>query len=186
MPSALKTYQLSAKEYKTIFDELFPSLCFFANKYMVDLETSKDIVQEVFIKVWEKNTAFKSRESVKSYLYISVRNKALDVLKSVNYRNTHLQKDDIEKLKSESFFLREVVVAEVDKIVRKAVNTLPKKCARIIKLSLNGLTNTEIAQELQISINTIKAQKRIAYQKLRPLLKDYYLLIAFICSQKYY
>lgn len=174
------TYNLSEKEYRKIFNELFTSLCFFTNKYVNDLDVAKDIVQEVFIKVWENDIRFKSKESVKSYLYISLKNKALDFLKSSNYRHHYLQKESIERLESESFFLREVIVVEIDKIVREAVDTLPKKCAQIIKLSLNGLTNIEIAKELKISINTIKTQKRIAYQKLRPVLKDYYLLMTLI------
>ena len=86
----------------------------------------------------------------------------------------------MEKLETEPFFLREVVILETSSIIENAINTLPNKCAQIIKLSIKDFTNAQIAEELGISINTVKAQKKIAYKKLRPLLKDYFILIAFI------
>jgi RNA polymerase sigma-70 factor (ECF subfamily) len=86
----------------------------------------------------------------------------------------------MEDMETEPFYLREVVVLETHNIVEKAIKTLPKKCAQIIRLSINNFTNPEIATELGISINTVKAQKKIAYKKLKPILKDYFILIAFV------
>lgn len=176
-------YQLSYKEFKELFDTYYPSLCLFANKYIKNVEISKDIVQEVFIKVWENKVSFLSSTTVKSYFYIAVKNKSLDYLKS----NYHLSTDictikHIEKIETESYFLREVVIIETSKILDDAINTLPYKCSQIIKLSLNEYSNKEIATKLSITINTVKTQKKIAYQKLRPLLKGSFFLIAIILN----
>jgi len=174
-------YKLTLKEYKSLFDKLYTSLCLFANKYLENLEVSKDIVQDVFIKIWEDKIEFQNENNIKSYLYTSVKNKCLDYLKSKRYRSTdHLSTGEIEQLETEPFFLREVVILETSSIIENAINTLPTRCAQIIRLSIKEFSNADIADELGISINTVKAQKKIAYKRLKPLLKDYFILIAFI------
>lgn len=172
---------LTLAQYKSAFNELYPSLCIFSNKYIENLEISKDIVQEVFIKVWEDKVEFQNEVTIKSYFYTSVKNKSLDYLKSKRYKSTQsIAEEDIPQWDMDPFFLREVVISETSLLVEKAINTLPRKCAQIIKLSIEGLTNSEIAEELGISLHTIKAQKKIAYKRLKPLLKECFVLIAFI------
>ena len=86
----------------------------------------------------------------------------------------------MEQLETEPFFLREVVILETSKIIEEALKTLPTRCAQIIRLSIKNFSNAEIAEELNLSINTVKAQKKIAYKRLKTILKDYFILIAFI------
>jgi RNA polymerase sigma-70 factor (ECF subfamily) len=174
-------YTLTLKEYKNLFDKLYATLCIFSNKYLNNIEASKDVVQDVFIKIWENKVEFKDENTIKSYLYTAVKNKSLDHLKSKRYKSTErFSPEEMEKLETEPFFLREVVILETSNIIENAINTLPNKCGQIIRLSIKGLTNVEIANELEISINTVKTQKRIAYKRLKPLLKDYFILIAYI------
>ena len=172
---------LTKKEYKSVFNKLYTSLCLFANKYIGNMETSKDIVHDVFIKIWENKIDFCNKNYIKSYLYTSVKNKSLDYLKSKRFKSTdYLSRRELEKLETEQFFLREVVILETSEIIENAINTLPAKCAQIVRFSINGYTNSEISKEFEISINTVKTQKKIAYKKLKPLLKDYFILISFI------
>lgn len=174
-------HRLTLREYKVCFDKLYHSLCLFANKYVDDIDMAKDIVQDVFIRVWENKIEFRDENNVKSFLYTSVKNKSLDYLKSKRYKTTKkISVNDIELLETESFFLREVVVVETSNIIQNAINTLPNRCAQIIKLSVKNFTNAEIAEELNISIYTVKVQKRTAYKRLRPILKNHFALIAFI------
>ena len=174
-------YKLSLKEYRKLFDKLYASLCLFANRYVDDLEVSKDIAQDVFVKIWEDKVAFNNENNTKSYLYTAVKNKSLDYLKSKRYKSTEkLSTDQIELLQTEPFFLREAVIIETSQIIDNAINTLPIKCGQIIRLSIKNLSNSEIASELGISINTVKAQKKIAYKRLKPLLKDAFVLIAYV------
>ena len=172
---------LSLKEYKNLFEKLYSSLCLFANKYLDNLELSRDIVQDVFIKIWEDKIEFNDENTIKSYLYTSVKNRCLDYLKSKHHKSLEYYSiNEIERLETEHFFLREIVVAEASSLIENAINTLPNRCAQIIRLSIKDFTNAQIAEELNISINTVKAQKKIAYKKLKPLLRDYFILIAFI------
>lgn len=174
-------YTLSLKEYKNLFHKSYSGLCLFANSYVDDIELSKDIVQTAFIKIWEDQIEFRNEYSVKSYLYTAVKNRSLDHLKSKHFKRTDriddLHFDQIEK---ESVFLREITVAETSQLIENAVQTLPTKCAQIIRLAIKEYSNAEIADTLKISINTVKTQKKIAYKRLRPILKDYFILIGFI------
>ncbi|WP_461532458.1 RNA polymerase sigma-70 factor [Sinomicrobium sp.] len=174
-------YSLSLKKYRDFFVEFYTPLCLFANKYLDNLELSRDLVQDVFLKIWEDKIEFRGEEHIKSFLYVSVRNKCLDHLKSKRHLTTDALDDKtIEKLEGEAYFLREVVVQEASGIVEKAINTLPEQCARVVRLSLQSLTNAEIAEEMGVSINTVKTQKKIAYKRLRPLLDKYYILLLSI------
>ena len=78
---------LSLKEYKNLFEKLYSSLCLFANKYLDNLELSRDIVQDVFIKIWEDKIEFNDENTIKSYLYTSVKNRCLYYLKSKNHKS---------------------------------------------------------------------------------------------------
>src|SRR5680860_144246 len=149
--SEQNVYKLTLSEYKSLFDSLYTALCLFANKYVNNLDVSKDIVQDVFIRIWENQISFQNENTIKSYLYTAVKNQSLDYLKSKYYKATqHYPLEEMEKMETETFFLREVVISETTIIIEKAVNTLPKRCAQIIKLSLKEYSNSEIAKELSI------------------------------------
>ena len=173
---------LDTAEFKVIYKSLYPSLCLFAKNYLTDLQISKDAVQEVFIRVWENKVYFENENAAKSYLYTAVKNKCLDILKSKYVRviDHQLDLEKMEWLESDRFFYTEVVRSETTYLIEKAMKSLPYRCAQIIKLSLNNYSNQEIADSLSLSINTVKAQKKIAYKKMRPLLKEYYQLLAII------
>ncbi|MBF8150744.1 RNA polymerase sigma-70 factor [Winogradskyella sp. F6397] len=176
-------YSLSIKAYKNVFDSLYTSLCVFASSYVGNIDVAKDLVQDVFIKVWEDKIDFKSELAVKSYLYTAVKNRALDFLKSKRFKATdHMSVVELDHLNKESFYLKEVVIEEAATVIEEAIKTLPNRCAQIMRLSIKELTNIEIAKQLEISVNTVKAQKKIAYKRLRPLLKEHFVLIAFVFS----
>ncbi|MCK0130826.1 RNA polymerase sigma-70 factor [Flavobacteriaceae bacterium F08102] len=174
-------YQLPLKEFKDVFNKHYAALCLFANQYVGDMDIAKDVVQEVFVKVWEQKTPFHSTTSIKSFLYTAVKNKSLDFLRSKYYQvNTALSKFDMEELETEGYFLREVVLTEVKTILAQAIQTLPKRCREIMLLSLKEYSNQTIAEKLGISVKTVIAQKRIAHEKLRPLLHGYFSFIAYL------
>lgn len=163
-----KPHPMSMEGYKSLFDTLYPPLCLFANKYLHDKDISKDIVQEVFIKIWEQKIQYLNFNAIKSYLYTSVKNRCLDHLKSKYHRSVTQSPDlDFDTIACEGFFLTQLTIIDTYSQLETALNQLPKKCEKVIRLSLNAYTNNQIAEELSISKNTVKSQKRIAYQKLR-------------------
>lgn len=133
------------------------------------------------MKVWKQKTVFKSSSTVKSYLYTAVKNRSLDILKSKQHKTKcALSFEAIQSMETDSFFSSELVLQETARLVDDAVNTLPLRCKKIIKLSLLGYKNGEIANELKITMNTVKAQKKIAYRKLRFQLQEHIAILAHI------
>jgi len=150
-------------------------LCLFSNKYIDNLEKSKDIVQDVFIKFWDTKIVFENEISTKSYLYTSVKNKSIDYLKSSEYRLIdRVEAINFSDLESDLYFDKEFFIEEVSSAIEKAIKTLPTKCKEIVEMSMVGYKNEQISKELNISINTVKTQKKIAYKKLREILKSPY------------
>ncbi|GAA3651812.1 RNA polymerase sigma-70 factor [Flavivirga jejuensis] len=159
------------REYKSYFESLYPQLCVFAYKYLNDLDTSKDVVQDVFIKVWESKTVFKNETHATGFFYKAVKNKCLNYLKSKTYRVTECYElAKLEAYDTEEFYMSEAVVLETTVVIENAINGLPEKAAQVIRLSIKDFTNNEIAEQLSISINTVKDHKKVAYHKLRKLL----------------
>lgn len=161
-------HPISIERYRALFDTLYPPLCLFAKKYLGDIESSKDAVQEVFIKIWEQKILYINFSAMKSLLYKSVRNKCLDILKSKNHKMKS-QSSDIDEaiLMTDDFYLTQLTLVETYSHLETAIKKLPLKSQRIIRLGLNAYSNQEIADELCITKNTVKSQKRIAYDKIR-------------------
>lgn len=80
--------------FEYVFIQFYNSLCYFADKYVCDKETAQDIVQEVFIWFYEKRNSFDSLLAVKSYLYGSVYNKAINFLKIQSESSHHPGKNE--------------------------------------------------------------------------------------------
>jgi len=167
------------KAFENIFNLFFPALCSFADTYVHNHNISEDVVQEVFIALWNNRENFNNPLPLKSFLYTSVRNRCLNYLKHQNVANKHIEESE-KVMESDVFFFDHLIEEETHRLIYNAIDELPPHCKRILLLSLNGLTNPEIADQLNISINTVKTQKAIAYKQLRIKLKDLVLLIGLI------
>lgn len=167
--------RLNDKEFHSIFKKYYVALCLFANQYTNDEEVSADIVQDSFAKLWQIRDDFFYLHQVKAFLYTAVRNKALNELEHTKIVYEYAQKI-IEK-KTDSFFHDAIIEEETYRIVSGAINKLPDQMRAIMRLSLEGKKNQEIADLLYISLETVRSLKKIAYKKLRAYLKDYYYLL---------
>lgn len=161
-----------AKNDRKVFEKLFKSyykeLCRFAMRYVREEVASEEIVQEVFINIWERRAALNINSSIKAYLFTAVRNR------SFNYIKLQLPK---EHLKTDVDVLSEIQIdhseddlrlEELKGYVNDAIDGLPKKCKAIFILSrTGGLTYNEIAIELDISVKTVENQVGLALKKLR-------------------
>lgn len=157
-------------KFKALFTSLYPRLCLFANAYVKDMELCKDLVQEVFVKMWEKQHLITNQNTVKAYLYTSVKNKCLDYLKSKKRKvEVHTSMEELV-LETEGFFMEEMAQTEIIAQLKIAIDKLPNKCRNVLKFSMHQYSNKEISEELSISVSNVKSQKRIAYQKLKEAL----------------
>ncbi|MGQ7871107.1 RNA polymerase sigma factor [Sunxiuqinia sp. sy24] len=152
--------------FKEFFEEHYPSLCIFANRYLQNEAVSADIVQEAFVCIWSKRECIRGAAAAKSYLYKYIKNHCLNFLRD---RKRH---QEIIKERVESFdFYRDILVErEVYDIIYHAIIDLSFQQQQVIELSLDGLSNKEIAEQLNITINTVKTIKQRAFRALRKVL----------------
>jgi RNA polymerase sigma-70 factor (family 1) len=172
----IKFKEGKSKAFEKIFSAFSPALCAFANSYVHEKQLSEDFVQEVFINLWNYRTKIDDLLSLKSFLYTSVRNKCLNHLKHRKVEHKY-QEITIKELESDAFYSDHVIEEETHRLIYNTINELPAGCKEILLLSMNGLTNPEIAEDLHISVNTVKTQKAIAYKYLRIKLKDIFTIL---------
>lgn len=153
--------------FNEIYDSMFHSLCLFGFKMIPEDDVVNDVVQEVFIELWKRREQFTTLVKTKAYLYTSVRNRILSHIRSKRTvsMETHFY-DEIE-------INNHITAEETSRLINKAITGLPQQTGKIIDLALSGFGNQEIAEELNVSINTVKTLKKSGYNKLRENLKEH-------------
>jgi RNA polymerase sigma-70 factor (ECF subfamily) len=129
------------------------------------MSVSKDIVQDIFVKIWEGKININKTKSVKSFLYTIVKNECVDYIKFKIKEKDSLKY--IAELTNDLSFDKAMIEEEIHFQIHLAIKKLSIKSQEIIILTLGGMTNPEIAEELEISINTVKTIKKRAYKNLR-------------------
>ncbi|MDO3694300.1 RNA polymerase sigma-70 factor [Wenyingzhuangia sp. chi5] len=153
------------KVFKTFFDRHYEELVKFANGYLFDKDASEDIVQEVFIYIWENASKIKIETSLRGYVFTMVRNRCYNFLKSIKITESYEYLDFNIGLVTEYVF--DSTNEDEKKIVYhqmlKIVDALPERMQQVVKLKfLQNYKYSEIADELGISINTVKTQLKRA------------------------
>lgn len=171
----LLVQRLIAKDqsaFELVFKEYYQALCQYAAGYLNDMEASQGIVQEVFVRFWEKCADLDPDSSIKSYLYRAVHNACLNHLKHLKVRDNYRQyvMDRMEEAEEPI----EESVENIENKIHEAIDKLPPQCARIFRLSrLEGLKYREIAEHMGLSIKTVEVQMGKALKLLREDLKEY-------------
>lgn len=174
--------------FQFIFKKYYTGLYYYAKKYLGDKHHAEEIVQNTFLKLWEKRETFTISKSFSSYLYKTVYNNCLNFLKhqqvKEKYKEYYTQKiknaEEYYSISQESG--QSIYIAkEIENDIDKAICKLPGQCRKIFELSrFEGLKNHEIAEKLEISKNTVQKQISIALCKLRSALVNYLPLLFII------
>ena len=152
--------------FEAHFDNYFRPLCAFGYRFIAETETIQDLVQSVYISLWDQRGNFENEKAVKSFLYTSVKNKCLNHLKHLSVRQKH-EEQLIYELESGQSYSSQILEEDAFHLLYQEIEKLPKSAKKIMLLALKGLKNKEIAETLDISENTVKTQKKIAYSKLK-------------------
>ena len=167
--------------FKEVFKVFYAPLCSFALQLIKDRTESEDLVQEVLTQVWEKGHQFENIKVFRTYLYRSVRNKCYNHLRDNQVREKYVQEFDGDE--TEESVLHSMVKEEVYRQLMTAIDGLPERCGQIYKLSLEGNKASEIAEMLDLSIETVRTQIKRARKQLKEKLgKVSYLLIIILLS----
>jgi len=168
-PSLFEKFRKGDEQiFQQLYYKYFDALFLFGSKYISNSAIVEDIVQDSFMKSWTKRKSFFHESPFKAFLYTSVKNACFNHLEHEKVKTKY---EDIVIIESESFFNNNIIEEEVNKHIRECVNKLPTAAREIYLLSLEGVKNSEIAEDLQISVNTVKTQKQRAGNFLRSKLK---------------
>jgi len=152
----------------SIYRNNFRQLCYFARGLINNKEEAEDIVVETFIKLLRKRNDFDTLTNIQGFLYTATRNACLDFLKHVQ-RKTASHKEIIYLMeKDEDFIQSKIVKAELLKLILDEVEHLPVIRKEIFKLIfVEELSTAEIAEKLNITVDTVRVQKARALHSIR-------------------
>jgi len=156
------------RAFEELFWGFFSAGRQFVKSFQVDDSSADDILQEVFIHIWDKRQAFKSEDHFKAYFYKALRNNTVKYIT----RNKHVLNLESAENKESDDVLLKITEIEFNREISRAISLLSEKRREIILLLMSGMSEQMIADTLNISINTVKNQKTKAYAFLRQELKD--------------
>lgn len=156
-------------DYRSYYDLHYGVFCQFANRFLQDYESSRDIVQEAFIAAWNNRDRFKDLDHMKSYLYKTIHNRCLNHIRNSKVEAKNL--DEIQYLGSEGYFKNVLIEEEVYKHICMQIEQLPEMQRQVIEMHIEGMSNGEMAENLNVGINTIRTHKQRAKSTLKSQLR---------------
>lgn len=164
--------------FELVFNFYYSGLVVFADQIIKDTTISEDIVQSVFMKLWETRETIDIR-SFRSYFIQCVKNRCIDHLRSQQVKN----KFDNRVPESDHLVMDEDLwtKTELSELIEQSVESLPPRCREIFRMSrYENLKIAEIADQLKISKRTVETQISKALKILRVKLIDYLSFLALI------
>ncbi len=167
--------------FRWVFERFYVRLCAFANRFVDDREACKDIVNDVFVKFWKTEKQFQHIDHILASLYLTTKHTALNYQQGLMRSMKRDFVYQVERNEKDTYYLAEIVRTEMFNELHAAITALPENAGRIIRETyLEGKSNQEVADEMGISLQTLRNQKSRALAILRKRLnKDSFeLLIA--------
>ncbi len=163
----------SEAAFRQLFDHLFFPLSQFAFSLVKSKDAATEIVDEIFIRLWNNRSDISSIENLKVYLYKSAKNASLNYLARTAKRSINEPFDEIHVQLTDGYNPESLMItSEILVKIREAVETLPPRCKMIFKLVReDGLKYKEVAEVLNISYKTVDAQMVIAVNAIREKIK---------------
>jgi RNA polymerase sigma-70 factor (ECF subfamily) len=167
--------------FELLFRFYYPGLVTFVAQIIVDRDEAEEIVQDFFVNLWTGRKNIQKSTSLKSYFFVSVKNKAFNYLKREQIREKTFAQ--LKELVEKDFLYQPdlFVESELQQQIAKAMEKLPVRTLEVFMMSrFKGLSNDEIAFQLELSKRTIETQISNALKILRNELKEYkFLLLLF-------
>ncbi|MCA5006320.1 RNA polymerase sigma factor [Sphingobacterium bovistauri] len=176
-----KLVQSDHHAFEYIFNMYYPRICIYALQFTTENAQAEDIAKEAFIRIWKAKTVFKSIEHLKNTLYQSARQIATNY-QVANQRSINRELIyQMNQEQHEEHAMHNIIYTEVMSELYNAIQKLPEQAKNvIISTYLEGKSNQEVAQEMSLSLQTVKNYKLRGIKQLRQLLSSeiYILLIA--------
>lgn len=154
-------------QLEALFNKWQEGLVYFANQYLKNSDESIEIVNDAFMAIWERRETLKLDDSIKGYIYTTVRNKCLNAIKKVNPEQ---YAEDVQEISrsSEYNIQHNLEAEETEGKLNRAIEALPPRCKEIFLLSRKeGMSYKEIAKTVDVSTKTVENQIGIALKQLK-------------------
>jgi RNA polymerase sigma-70 factor (family 1) len=161
------------REFETLFRSSYNSLVRYAQTILKDYDTSEEVVQELFFRLWQDKENLNIESSLKGYLFRSVHNRCLHYIEHQKVVDRHA--GEIAATLSETIepVTETIYYNELQEKVAKVLARLPEKCSEIFKMSrFDGLKYNEIADKLSVSLKTVEANMGKALKEFRKALAE--------------
>jgi len=160
--------------FELLFHFYYPGLVMYSAQFTTDRIEAEEIVQDFFVRFWQKHQQILLTDSLKSYLFLSVKNGCLNYLKHKKVEEKYIRQMAELSSRHLAYDPDLYLASELQEKVKNAIDLLPEKCREIFIMSrIQGLKNEEIATNLNISKRTVETQISKALKVLRVELKDY-------------
>ncbi|MEO8148508.1 MAG: RNA polymerase sigma-70 factor [Bacteroidia bacterium] len=167
--------------FEQVFRFYYQRLCNYACNIVVDMDEAEEIVQQMFLNIWEKRVHLEINISFKSYLYRAVHNACLNRLKQQKVRKLYADEQIQITEPGYEHTSQTILKTELEKQIHNAINKLPEQCRLVFKLSrFEEMKYAEIATHLGISIKTVENHMGKALKIMREQLKEYLPLIIIV------
>ncbi|NDV45597.1 RNA polymerase sigma-70 factor [Paludibacter sp. 221] len=165
------------KAFRLLFDNYYALMCAVAYEYVRDDHASRNIADDVMLNVWEKRKELEISVSIKSYLLRAVRNRSIDFIRKNKSETSAVNYDEIQEkdcfTPDEELFER-ILLLELQNKINDITDTMPPETRKVFMMSrYEDKTYNQIAEELNISINTVKYHIKQALGILRSGLKEF-------------
>ena len=144
-----------SNSFRPLFDCFYPSLCEYAFQILGDSMDAEDVVLDLFIFIWKNSDRINIGKSIRSYLFTSVKNRALNHLRGMKHESLEETQHDVPVLDTA---LSDIDIKDISLIISAALETVSERGQKIWSMKRNdGKTNARIAEELGISEKTVEA-----------------------------
>jgi RNA polymerase sigma-70 factor (ECF subfamily) len=164
--------------FRSIFDEYYASLFYYAVKMIHNEQIAEDFVQEIFLNFWNKRDEVYINR-IANYLYTSIRFRCMNHIKHEKVKRDYAEKS----IREADFQIDDSIVMIEEEMIReinKLIDSMPDQQKKVFRLHIDGLSQDEIAKELNVSVNTVKTHKLRARQFLREHLKNSLYILCLI------
>jgi RNA polymerase sigma-70 factor, ECF subfamily len=166
-----------------IFKEYYQPLCRYAQSFLGDRDEAEEVVQALFTTIWEKRSSMEVSSSLRCYLYQTVRNRCLNVIKHEKIKQLHVAHESSVMPSSHEGVSDSLHAKELEQRIFAAIQQLPEQCRLVFNLSrFEELRYQEIATQLNISVKTVENQMGKALKVMRQQLSDYLFVLIILLN----
>ena len=172
-----KTGRMDQQTFENLFKSHFAALMAFSRRILGDEDDAREVVHQVFIKLWEKRNEIDLSKSLKSYLFAAVNNRSLNVIRD----RKKFSSEEVPEGVGEWDVSAEIESMELEEKIREVIASLPERCRVIFEMNrFDGMKYAEIATKLDISVKTVENQMSKALKILREQLSKYLSILLWL------